>query len=112
MRLASIGSKHLPIGKEDYGEHDKITVAALKALCKVYKLDVTGLKNTLVDRLDARDGHQWKYGKPKAVKKYGKMVREARTKIGQMNAKGKVIQPQKPRTSLRYTAEVSSKIAK
>ena len=40
----------------------------------------------------------------KAMKKYGK--------IGQMNAKGKVIQPPKPRTSPRYTAEVSSKIAK
>ena len=82
-------------------------MAALKALCKVHKLDDTGLKNTLVDRLDAHPGHQWKYGKPMAVK-----VWKARTKIGQMNAEGRVIQPQKPRTSLRYTAEVSSKIAK
>ena len=82
-------------------------MAALKALCKVHKLDDTGLKNTLVDRLDAHPGHQWKYGKPMAMK-----VRKARTKIGQMNAKGKVIQPPKPRTSPRYTAEVSSKIAK
>ena len=28
---------------------------------------------------------------------------KARTKIGHMNAEGKVIQPQKPRTSPRYT---------
>ena len=87
-------------------------MAALKALCKVHKLDDTGLKNTLVDRLDAHPGHQWKYGKPKAMKKYGKKVCKARTKIGQMNAKGKVIQPRKPRPSPRYTAEVSSKITK
>ena len=124
-----------------------------------YKLDDTGLKNTLVDRPDAHDGHhrQWKYGKPKRLfrTKIGQMDAEGRliqppkprtkvgqknakgrviqprakvgqmdakgkviqppkprTKIGQMDAKGKVIQPPKPRTLSRYTAEVSSKIAK
>ena len=106
-RCHAIGKNWIKTSKEADGEHDKITVAALKALCKVHKLDDTGLKNTLVDRLDAHPGHQWKYGKPMAMK-----VRKARTKIGQMNAKGKVIQPRKPRTSPRYTAEVSSKIAK
>ena len=124
-RCHAIGKNWIKTSKDD-GEHDKITVAALKALCKVYKLDDTGLKNTLVDRLDAHDGHQWKYGKPKAVKVWktrtkigqmnakGKVIQpqKPRTKVGQMNAKGKVIQPPKPRTSSRYTAEVSSKIAK
>ena len=104
-RCHVIGKNWIKTSKEDDGEHDKITVAALKALCKVYKLDATGLKNTLEDRLDAHDGHQWKYGKPKAVKPRtkigqfselkGKVIQPPRTraKIGQMNAKGKVIQP-------------------
>ena len=110
MKLChAICKNWIKTSKEDDGEHDKITVAALRALCKVYKLDDTGLKNTLVDRLDAHDGHQWKYGKPKAVKPRASYNR---TKIGQMsaNAKGTVIQPRKPRTKTRYTAEVRGQL--
>ena len=45
-RCHAIGKNWIKTSKEADGEHDKITVAALKALCKVHKLDDTGLKNT------------------------------------------------------------------